>query len=184
MTGGEWRERTRHLPLATRHSPLPGRGVEPRPAASKTAVPPSHPPGVSRRTSIPTWIRTRAATFGESHALRYTIGTTASSKRRADDWIRTSMCRFTRAVPVSVRATSAKGARGESNPPPRPSQGRMQNHYTTSTMRRPPIAAAESSISSGPTRSRTRNPSLEARDDFRFTIEPRAEGAGVEPASP
>ena len=37
------------------------------------------------------------------------------------------------------RATSAfsKGVRGESNPPPRPSQGHMQNHYTTDTISSP-----------------------------------------------
>ena len=42
------------------------------------------------------------------------------------------------------RATSAfpKGVRGESNPPPRPSQSRMPNHYTTDTMTRVHLAFA------------------------------------------
>ena len=34
-----------------------------------------------------------------------------------------------------------------------------------------------------PTRTRTRNPSVEARDDFHFTIGAKAEGKGFEPSS-
>ena len=58
--------------------------------------------------SIPTWTRTRAWTFGESNAIRYTIGT----YQRADDWIRTSMLPLTRRTPFSVepRRQSAAAA--------------------------------------------------------------------------
>ena len=38
-----------------------------------------------------------------------------------------------------------------------------------------------SGLASSPTRTRTRNTSLEARDDFRFTIGLSAEGGGIEP---
>ena len=44
--------------------------------------------------SISTWDRTRTWTLGESRAVRYTIETYG-----ADDWIRTSMIRFTRPAP-------------------------------------------------------------------------------------
>lgn len=81
---------------------MPRRGVEPRPAASNTAVQIRHTRGArleargyrlevgQRQTpccsssrlksqasglaNIPTWIRTRARTFGGSDAIRYTIG--------------------------------------------------------------------------------------------------------------
>ena len=53
---------------------------------------------------VPTWTRTRTWTFGGSDAIRYTIGTIIA---RADDWIRTSINRFTRQAPFSFRATSA-----------------------------------------------------------------------------
>jgi hypothetical protein len=39
-------------------------------------------------------------------------------------------------------------------------------------------------LHSTPTRTRTRNPSFEARNDLRFTIGAKAEGKGVEPSSP
>lgn len=44
--------------------------------------------------SIRTWNRTRTKTLGGSCAFRYTIRTS-----RADDWICTSINRFTRPVP-------------------------------------------------------------------------------------
>ena len=44
--------------------------------------------------SISTWDRTRTWTLGESRAVRYTI-----EMYGADDWIRTSMIRFTRPAP-------------------------------------------------------------------------------------
>ena len=59
--------------------------------------------------------------------------------------------------PALPGAHSCKGVRGESNPPPRPSQGRMPNHYTTDTIN-----------SNTPTRIRTRNASFEARHDRPF----------------
>jgi hypothetical protein len=95
---------------------------------------PAHSQG-NEPISIPTWSRTRTSnrarqtgvcraqggsrltraafilahrsaaalvTFGRSDAIRYTIET-----NRADDWIRTSMGRFTRPEPFCFRATSA-----------------------------------------------------------------------------
>ena len=78
------------------------------------------------------------------------------NRTRADGWIRTSMRRFTGPLPFSIephrheagaqgfepcraaletgcspRSTLLKGVRGESNQPPRPSQGRMPNHSQT-----------------------------------------------------
>src|SRR5882672_10165213 len=81
-----------------RHTPrtlVPRRGIEPRLAASKTAVLSSTLAGLLRQ-NIPTWSRTRTWTFGESYAFHYTIGILAN---RADGWIRTSMKRFTRPLP-------------------------------------------------------------------------------------
>lgn len=74
---------------------------------------PSHSQGMS---SIPTWNRTRTWTFGGSNAIRYTIGTTITT--RADDWIRASMNRFTRPVPFCFepRRQSFEQERRESNP--------------------------------------------------------------------
>src|SRR5262249_50594185 len=66
------------------------------------------------------------------------------------------------------RRRETMGVRGELNPPPRLSQSRMPDHYTTNTI-------------CAPTRSRTRNTSIEARDDFHFTIRAQAEGVGFEP---
>ncbi len=106
------------------------------------------------------------------------------SRSRADDWIRTSINRFTKPVP-SYSATSAKHECKDSNPvrqfwrltalpgahsyrgyptgvePVLPaSQAGVRTTYTTDT------------ISSSSTRIRTWNLSLEARHDVRFTIEP------------
>lgn len=78
---------------------------------------------------------------------------------RADGWIRTSMGRFTGPVPfyfephrpsrsarirtlssgfgdrvLSQEHTPVQGVWGESNPPPRPSQGPVPSHYTTDTI--------------------------------------------------
>ena len=114
-----------------------------------------------RTTSIPTWSRTRIQTLGPSDVVCYTTGT-----RRADDWIRTSMLRLTRAAPFSVEPRRHKqerkesnlveriwrppalpgahsyrgqGVRGESNPPLRRSQRRVPHRYTTDTIN-PPLA--------------------------------------------
>ena len=57
----------------------PRRGIEPRLAVSKTAVPSVTPAGPN---IIPTWSRTRTRALGESNAIRYTIGTIKS--RRLD----------------------------------------------------------------------------------------------------
>ena len=65
-------------------SSVPRQGVEPRLAASKTAVRPSHSQGML--SSIPTWTRTRVWTFGGSDAIRCTIGTNALS---TPAWTRT-----------------------------------------------------------------------------------------------
>ena len=89
---------------------VPRRGLEPRPTASKAVVHPSHPQGMP--FNIPTWIRTRAWTFGGSNAIRYTIGTDS----RADDWIRTSMIRFTRPALFSVSHVGNEHEREDSNP--------------------------------------------------------------------
>ena len=83
-----------------------------------------------------------------------------------------------------VNSFSNQGVRGESNPPPRPSQGRMQNRYTTDTISSPGwnrtsdlshVTGMSCPLNDGtvstPTRIRTRNASLEARNDFHFTIE-------------
>ncbi len=101
----------------------PHRGIGPRLAASKAAVLPAHSQGMSR--SIPTWNRTGHCreerwswTFGESDAIRYTIGTDA----KADHWVRTSIIRpfqFRRGKTGGFlsRATSAiKHRCKESNP--------------------------------------------------------------------
>ena len=48
--------------------------------------------------SIPTWSRTRARALGKPYAIRYTIGTNI----RADDWICTSIERFTGPPPFSI----------------------------------------------------------------------------------
>jgi hypothetical protein len=63
-------------------------------------------------------------------------------------------------------------------------------HQTAFGYRHSASKAAESRWSkadsrpSTPTRTRTRNPSFEARHDLRFTIGAKAEGKGVEPSSP
>ena len=69
------------------------------------------------RSSVPTWIRTRTKTLGRSCAVRYTIGTFFPS--RADDWIRTSIYRFTRPAPFSVepRRHQARARGVEPRPP-------------------------------------------------------------------
>ena len=66
----------------------------------------------ANRANIPTWTRTRTWTFGGSNAIRYTIGIDS----RADDWIRTSMIRFTRPAPFSVEPRRQKHRCKESNP--------------------------------------------------------------------
>ena len=55
--------------------------------------------------SIPTWSRTRTKTLGGSCAVRYTIGTS-----RADDWICTSIIRFTKPAPFAIRPRRHKCA--------------------------------------------------------------------------
>ncbi len=94
--------------VLVRHTPrtcclsAPRRGVEPRLAVPKTAVPSVTLAG-RILASIPTWTRTRAPpgaarwswTLGESRAVRYTIGMSS----RAGDWTCTSICRFTKPVP-------------------------------------------------------------------------------------
>ena len=112
-----------------------------------------HTPGT---ISIPTWNRTRIEALGPPHVVCYTIGTP-----RADDWIRTSIVRLTRAVPFSVeprrqeqerkesnlvgrfwRPLALPGAHsyrnqgvgGELNPPLRRSQRRVLHRYTTNTI--------------------------------------------------
>jgi hypothetical protein len=64
-----------------------------------------------QRRSIPAWIRTRDQALGEPDVLRYTTGT-----RRADDWIRTSILRLTRAVPFWIEPRRHKQERKDSNP--------------------------------------------------------------------
>jgi hypothetical protein len=83
--------------------------------------------------------------------------------------------------PLSQEHAPIQGVRGESNPPPRPSQGRMQNRYTTDTINSPGwIRTSDLSHVTGmscplndgtvstPTRIRTRNASFEARYDGPF----------------
>jgi hypothetical protein len=59
--------------------------------------------------NIPTWTRTRAWTFGESDAIRYTIGIQFI---RADDWICTSISRFTEPEPFYVEPRRQARVRG------------------------------------------------------------------------
>jgi hypothetical protein len=118
------------------------------------------------------------------------------SGQRADDWICTSIIRFTRPAPFSVepRRQIKKGDRAESNRRQTDSQSVSGNQHRTRPQRKerelnpqgtfvldrlPTGSRRQSgcpsvlffSISS-PTRNRTRNFSLEARHDVRFTIEP------------
>ena len=74
-----------------------------------------------------------------------------------------------------MRPFVKKGVRGESNSHLLVHSQPCSNRYTTDTIR---------FVASTPTRTRTRNTSLEARDDVRFTIGAQAEGKGVEPSSP
>ena len=82
---------------------------------------------------------------------------------------------------LSQEHTPIQGVRGESNPPPRPSQGRMPNRNTTDTISSPGwIRTSDLSHVTGlscllndgtistPTRIRTRNASFEARYDGPF----------------
>jgi hypothetical protein len=55
-------------------SSVPRRGIEPRLAVSNTAVLIRHTREAHCVSNIPTWIRTRARTFGGSDAIRHTIG--------------------------------------------------------------------------------------------------------------
>ena len=77
----------------------PRQGVEPRLAVPKTAV-------LSitlARYQYPAWIRTRIWTFGGSGtAAKRWLQFTTPSGQRADDWICTSIVRFTRPAPCYV----------------------------------------------------------------------------------
>ena len=68
---------------------------------------PAHSQGVS--LSVPTWSRTRTRALGEPCAIRYTIGTNHLS--RADDWICTSMKRFTKPLPRDSATSDAQSRR-------------------------------------------------------------------------
>ena len=58
--------------------------------------------------SIPTWNRTRTCRLSESpRAIRYTIG----HQTRADDWIRTSINRFTKPAPFCSATSASTSAR-------------------------------------------------------------------------
>ena len=76
------------------------RGIEPRLAVSKTAVPSVTPAGPN---ITPTWSRTRTWTLGESNAIRYTIGTFKS--RRLDSHQHEAVYKT---AAFLFRATSAK----------------------------------------------------------------------------
>jgi hypothetical protein len=108
------------------------------------------------------------------------------SRYRADDWIRTSINRFTKPAP-SYSATSAKQECKESNPAGRfwrplasqkhtpEGQGVSDGSRTRTscfTGRRAYRVHYRHHDVSSPTRIRTWNISLEARDDVHFTIEP------------
>lgn len=112
------RMRIRHTPRTYTIviHPVPRRGIEPRLAASNAAVLIRHTRKALCFSSIPTWIRTRARTFGGSDAIRYTIGIQVHA--RADDWIPTSINLFTRQAPFSVEPRRQARARGVE---PRPS---------------------------------------------------------------
>ena len=117
---------------------MPRRGIEPRLAVSNTAVLIRHTRKASisrqpvqesnlvsrfrkplcapkhlRATSIPTWIRTRARTFGGSDAIHYTIGIQSLKSRRLDSHQHEPVYKTGAFL---SRATSAKHEREESNP--------------------------------------------------------------------
>ena len=121
---------------------------------------------------------------------------------RADGWVRNQHEAVYGTAAFLNRATSAfpKRCQGQSNPPPRPSQGHMQNHYTTDTVssspgwiqnqrRSYPLSRECQPLNDGtvmpPTRIQIWNVSFEARYDRPFHHRgSRAEGKGVEPSSP
>ena len=80
-------------------------GMEPGPTASEAVMRSNTPTG--QVVSTPTWSRTRTKTLGEPCAVHYTIGTVVIL--RADDWIRTSMIRFTRPAPFCVEPRRQEG---------------------------------------------------------------------------
>ncbi len=167
--------------------------------------------------------------LGEPDAVRYTTGIT-----RADDWIRTSMIRLTRAAPSSVEPRrhrpNHQGRRRESNPHLLVHSQSCRNRYTTATVcqrkereSNPQGSVCSAGFQPAPVAHRVAPPSVipdglepsfparhagvlaagprdhfsaprpgvepgissfEARRDVRFTIGAKAEGEGVEPASP
>ena len=128
-----------HTPRTCLRS-VPCRGIEPRPAVSRTAMRSSTPAGQHRKVarpgiepgltaseagvrsgtltghifSIPTRSRTWTRALGVPCAIRYTIGTI--NHTRADDWICTSMMRFTGPLP-RFSATSAISRSARSRTP-------------------------------------------------------------------
>ena len=110
--------------------------------------------------------------------------------KRADDWICTSIIRFTRPAPYSVEPRRRQGDRPGSNrhmpgpqpgalpiklQPPAEGEGFEPSRRLSSTGFQPgPVAnrVALPFLFSSPTRIRTWNAGLEAWHDVRFTIEP------------
>ena len=96
-----------------RFTSVPRRGVEPRLAVSNTAVLVRHTRKASPSSTIPTWIRTRARTFGGSDAIRYTIGI-QSFKEPTTGFAPASTCLQDRRLSQSSHV--GKHEREESNP--------------------------------------------------------------------
>ena len=92
---------------------------------SQGRVPPPHSGDLG---SIPARTRTGSRILGESDVVPYTTGMS-----RADDWIRTSMGRFTKAVPFSVEPRRRKGIWRESNPHLLGHSQPCRSRYTTDT---------------------------------------------------
>ena len=130
------RVRIRHTPRTCSLS-APRQGVEPHLAVPKTAVRPSHSQGML--SSSPSRNRTWSNSFGSCHAIQHTdepkrqhpdleSNQDQDLRRvlccplhhrdtRADDWIRTSINRFTRPAPFSVEPRrQSKQECKESNP--------------------------------------------------------------------
>ena len=100
--------RRSHSRVLVRHTPrtlrsAPRRGIER--ASCRFVV--CRALRYTRRASVSTRTRTWIWTFGLSDAILCTIETL-----RADDWIRTSIERFTRPPPFSVEPRRQAGARG------------------------------------------------------------------------
>jgi len=77
---------------------VPRRGIEPRPAVSKTAMLPAHSQGIDRLKNGD-WLRRWTNNFSSS--AYEPVPVPLFQHQRADDWVRTSMNQLTRLAPFS-----------------------------------------------------------------------------------